>query len=147
SRFCCIRFLDSILQIRHSGFHEFLNDGKHQGGGNSEQEHAVCGFERAQQCPTRTHDDVAIPQRRVVDRRVVIGSAKILKLSAKEKQNGPKPDLSKVSDCCIEDRTGHDADIDPETRACPAAAFFAANEVDSSTQGKCMNHSCAHEID
>lgn len=74
--------LGSALQIRFAGLDELLDYREDHGCGYAEEEHAVGGFEEAQELPAGAHDDIAVAERRVVDRRVVVGAAEVAEFPA-----------------------------------------------------------------
>jgi hypothetical protein len=137
----------SVLEIPKSGFNQFLNDGEDHRRGDAEEQHPVRGFERPQQSPPRTHNNVAVAQRREVDGRVVVGAAKLVELSAQDEQDGPPCELEKVSYSRISDCARHNGRVDPEARTYPATTLLATNKADGGPQGECMNEGGANEAD
>ena len=56
----------SVIEIPKPALNQFLNDGEDHRRGNAEEQHPVRCFEWTQQSPPRTHNNVAVAQRRVV---------------------------------------------------------------------------------
>jgi|SRR5215469_4612357 len=80
----------SILEIHKPSLNQPQHDRKDHRGRNPEQERSICRFEWPEQPAGRRHNDIAVTQRRVIDRGVAKGGSEVCKFSADHEQHPPK---------------------------------------------------------
>jgi len=84
----------------------------------------------------RRHNQIAVAQRGVVDRGVVVRSAKIGKFSAEHEHLGPQGDLNEVRRERSQHGQHHDWKIAPEAPAGTAQSSLMAKKVQRHAHGQ-----------